>query len=811
MTAILDSLLEQKIMNATEDMIVFIDREYRYRFANDAYYAFHGIESSHLLGKEISGIVGEENFQKFKPLLDRAMRGEAFTKKDTFELPDGTQRFEEGRFAPLRDNAGEIIGATVTIREITEQELAIARAEEESRRAAHYLEIVGVIMVSLDKNARVTLINKKGSEILGYSEAELQGRNWIDTCIPGEIREEVHHVFREVIAGKIHYPHYHENEVVTKSGERRLIAWHNVLLREKSGEIIGTLSSGEDITDRRRQEEKLRQFAAIVENTTEGAIITDAQNRIIALNPAFLKITGYSEAEVLGKTPAFDRSGIHSEDFYRQMWASIETTGKWSGEIWNRRKDGSNYPLHLSISTIYDAEGKVVNYIGVFTDLSLLRASEEQRAHQALHDALTDIPNRLHFATRLRHAVEGAQRNGNKVALYCLDLDDFKIINDTYGHDMGDSMLLEVVQRLESVITESETLARFSGDSFVLFSERNLSVAETAQKAQQILQLFQKPFVIEDRSHFIGASIGVSIFPDDTDSADELIKLADTAMHRAKSQGKNQYTFYTQELTEALFERMMIENSIREAIATEQFELLYQPQVSLSERKIVGFEALIRWNHSALGVISPLKFIPVAEKNRLIIPLGAWILREACTAARAWHEKGLFDGRISVNVSGVQLEDPDFMTIVQETLAKTKLPPAMLELEITESVLMKDPQRWIAVLDALRDLGISIAIDDFGTGYSSLAYLRHLPLSKLKIDKSFIDDIPVQSDACAIAKTVVALAESLGFSTLAEGVEREEQLAYLESLGCDAVQGYIFDKPLRVEDATQRLKPAEIS
>ena len=686
-----NTLPEPKILNALSEMIVVIDRSYRYRLANQAYLTFHRRNRTELEGAHLREIIGETNFHKFKPLLDRALRGETFTIRDTFRLPDSdTVRYEEGEFKPLREDDGHISGVIVIIREITRQEMAFHQAEQERKRAERYLDIAGVILLSLDKNANVTLINKKGSQVLGYEAGELIGKNWIKTCIPENIRPEIHQVFADIIAGKTEYPHYHENEVVTKNGRRRLIAWHNVLLREENGEITGTLSSGEDITDK---------------------VIRERQ----------------------------------------------------------------------------------------------LKASEAQRQYQTLYDPLTDIPNRYFLTQQLTPAFENARHTNQKVALFLFDLDDFKIINDTYGHDTGDRILLEAVQRFKSIMTDSDLIARFSGDTFALLSQNIHAPDETVQKAENILHLFEKPFMIEQRAHFLSASIGITLFPDDAVTPDALIRLADTAMHRAKSEGKKRYKFYTHELTQALFEQLMIENSLREAIADEAFELYYQPQISLENGEITGFEALIRWNHDSLGSISPLQFIPIAEKTKLIIPLGKWILKEACRQAKQWHDAAIFNGRIAINVSGIQLAEANFLKDIEEVLQQTKLDPSKLEIEITESVLMQEPERWIPILRNLQTLGVTIAIDDFGTGYSSLAYLRHLPLNKLKIDKSFIDDIPKQNDAGAIVKAIVALANSLGLTTLAEGVENTEQLRYLRQIGCDKMQGYLFAKPLSSKEATRYL------
>ncbi len=722
------------------------------------------------------------------------------------KMNDGRIKYVREVCTTYYESDGKPIRSIGTVQDITQLHTAqLSLREREQFLDAVVEHIPHVLFVKDAESLKYLRVNHALETLFGIDASQIVGKSDYD-FFPPEVAEFNLRKDRETLRSRyiVDIP---EETIDTGAHGLRTFRTKKIPIKDNSGRPRYLLGLAEDITDRKRHEHRMRQFATIIKNTSEGAMITDSHNRIVTVNPAFTRITGYSEEEVLGKNPSILRSGRQPVSFYDALWSQLNVEGEWQGEIENRRKNGEIYPEWLNITTIRNNAGEIENYIGIFTDITKLKASQEQLRYQALHDPLTGVPNRLMLSATLEHIIDRAKREEHSVALLFLDLDNFKNINDTAGHLVGDRVLKTCVKRIQKQFRRDDLLARFGGDEFVMILEYVTSPIEVALQAQRLLKLFREPVTIDQNNYYITLSIGISVFPNDGGDIDALIKSADTAMYRAKREGKNQYMFYAPDFTEELMEEMTIETCMRESIVKKEFELYYQPQVDMSNGTVIGFEALVRWHHPEHGLITPDRFIPVAEKSRLIVPLGAWILNEACMQAAAWVEAGLLgEGRIAVNVSGIQVEASDFILTLKEALQRSGLDPKHLELEITESVLMRNPDRWITLLGRIREMGIKIAIDDFGTGYSSLAYLRQFPLNKLKIDKSFVDDIPGNPDACSIAEAVVALANSLGLSTLAEGVETEEQANFLLSLGCQNAQGYLYAKPLTATDAQKRLK-----
>ena len=560
------------------------------------------------------------------------------------------------------------------------------------------------------------------------------------------------------------------------------------------------LGSGLDVSKMKKIERQLRQSATVFENTTEGVMITDANSIIVDVNEAFTKISEYNCSEVIGKNPSILKSGRHNKDFYKLMWNSITNTGSWQGEIWNRRKNGEIYPQWLNISIVKNNLGKTENFISVFSDITALKATEEKLDFLAHHDYLTELPNRILLKARLEHTLNIAKRNKTLTAVIFMDIDNFKNINDSYGHTFGDAVLVAMSKRINNIIKEDDTLARIGGDEFVIAMNHFKSPEQIAYVVQDIMDLFEKSFIIEEKEFWITLSIGISIAPDDGTNTDTLIKNADTAMYKAKEDGKNTYKFYNDKMSASSFERIVFESALKMGINNNEFEVYYQPQEDLQNNKIIGFEALVRWHHPTLGIVSPARFIPIAEETKMILPIGEFVLKQACKDIKKWHQEGLCKGRIAVNVSGVQLEHSDFAEILKYCLTHYEVDPSMIEIEVTESMVMKNPERWIRILEEIKRIGISISIDDFGTGYSSLSYLRRLPANTLKIDQSFVQDTPDENDACAIVNAIINMADSLGLETLAEGVETIEQRNYLVKKGCKYAQGYLLSKPMSGKD-----------
>ncbi|WP_018989227.1 EAL domain-containing protein [Aromatoleum toluclasticum] len=550
-----------------------------------------------------------------------------------------------------------------------------------------------------------------------------------------------------------------------------------------------------------RATDALRQAAAVIESTRDGVMITDLERRIVSVNRAWCEMTGFSREEALGRVPQMLKSGLQNDAFYRRMWTQITHNGDWQGEIWNRRKNGELYPQWLSISTVYDDERRPTHYVGVMTDISKLKQSEAQLEHLAHYDPLTDLPNRLLVQSRLEHGIERAARQGSHIGVLFIDLDRFKTINDSLGHHAGDEALVEIANRLRACLQRDDTLARWGGDEFLVILEDLAKPDEAAHAAQTLIDRLREPLLLADgQPAYVGASIGVSMYPQDARTAAPLIQHADTALHQAKAQGRNTYRFFTDAMSQEAQRHLSLERRLRHALAHDRFVLHYQPQVDIASGRIVGCEALLRWNDPEEGLVPPGRFIPFAEESGLIVQIGEWALHSACQQARRWADAGLPPLRVSVNLSARQLWQAELPDRIAAILESTGLPAQALELELTESMIMGHEAQAVERLGQLRSMGLRLAIDDFGTGYSSLSYLKNLPIEVLKIDQSFVRNIPQDRNDMEIAGGIIALARKLNLKVTAEGVETAAQLAFLAGQGCDSYQGYLFSRPVPAEE-----------
>ncbi|MDA3904229.1 MAG: EAL domain-containing protein [Desulfuromusa sp.] len=575
---------------------------------------------------------------------------------------------------------------------------------------------------------------------------------------------------------------------------------------ENNGRISGAVIRARDITNQTEQEKELILSAKVFESTTEGIIITDREGTIKAINPAFCRITGYPDNEILGENPRILKSDRHDQAYYQQMWQSLEKSGQWQGEIWNKRKNGETYPEWLTISSIRDDRNEITHYVGVFSDISAINDVIQKLDHQAHHHPLTELPNRQLLHARLNHSIQQAIRGRNQGAVLFIDLDNFKHVNDSLGHAAGDEVLREVAERLKEHSRKVDTVAHIGGDEFVVVMDQVRSIHDVTIRAEQLLKRLKQPFSVGDYEFYLSGSIGITVFPDDGDSVDLLLKNADTAMYKAKENCKNCFQIYSPKLTEEAYARVMLESQLRRALERKELILYYQPQVTFSEEKIVSCEALVRWQHPEVGLILPDNFIPLSEETGLIIPMGEWILRTACQQLVSWRAQGFEIRRIAVNLSGRQIQQKQLPEMVQKILLETGLPGDSLELEITEGFIMQHPEQAITVLQQIRDLGVELSIDDFGTGHSSLNYLKRLPVNRLKIDRSFINDIQKSSEDEAIVRAIIALGHSLKLQVTAEGIETTAQRDFLASLGCDEAQGYLYSRPVPAEQINSLLQ-----
>lgn len=646
----------------------------------------------------------------------------------------------------------------------------------------------------VESNVEAELLFRRPRELLtGLDLTEL---------FPEERRERYARLFRHHLVVGGGEPE--EMRIISADGERIPVEVSTSVI-ETAGGRKSLQGIFRNIAARRRAEEGLRLAQRVFDVSEEVIIITDKTGAIIAVNPAFTRVTGYSGEEVIGLQSNILRSGRQPPEFYAAMWDAIRNEGVWQGELWNRRKSGEVYPAWLTISVYRDAEGEVLNYVGISSDISERHAAEARIRELAYFDPLTKLPNRALLHDRVDQVLAKAERTGGMVALLFVDLDHFKTINDSLGHFTGDRLLCEVGERMSACVRRADTVSRLGGDEFVIVIADS-GMEGAAEVARKLLESVAKPYRIDAHDLRVTPSIGISLYPQDGQDFQTLLKHADTAMYRAKESGRNAYQFFAREMNVAALERLVLESSLRVALEKGEFFLHYQPQIELASGRIIGAEALIRWRHPQIGVVSPAKFIPVAESSGLIVPLGAWVLREACRQAASWQQEGMPAIRMAVNISAVQFRQQGFEHSVSETLAATGLAPEFLELEMTESAVMEDAESTVRMLQRLAATGLRLSIDDFGTGYSSLSYLKRFPIDKLKIDQSFVRDIVTDADDWAIASTIISMGRGLRLHVIAEGVETAAQLEMLERQGCASVQGYHFSRPLSAEDFAAMLR-----
>jgi len=684
--------------------------------------------------------------------------------------------------------------------DITEKQIADAALKNSETRLKEAQRIAGVGSWQLDLKSGRLVCSDETLRLFEIAPPHLRPTySELLNAIHPEDRDRVSQAYRDSLATHASYDIVHR--LLMPDGRIKWVNERCETLYDEHGKALRSLGTVQDITARKQSEESLRLYANVFEHSGEAILITDRDNRILAVNPAFTRLTGYSLDEILGEDPKILASDQTPEETYAEMWSALDQTGFWQGEIVDRRKDNSLYPKWLSISVVIDPDGETTHYVASFTDISARKEAAAQISQLAYHDVLTGLLNRFSLQHQLDQAMAMAHREQHALAVIFLDLDRFKAINDTLGHAVGDGLLIEVAHRLRLNVRSSDIVARLGGDEFVIVLTEVEDVTAVARLAGKIRQALAQPYSIGEIAINSTASLGSAIYPNDGEDGEALMKNADTAMYHAKSQGRDNFQFFTAEMNQAAIKRLTLDNDLRVAVETRQFELFYQPQLDSRDGRIIGVEALVRWRHPRNGLISPAEFIPAAEETGLILRLGEWVLDEACRQLCAWRDGGLHGITMAVNLSAHQLHSPVFLEHVTQALKKHRLQGADLELEITESVAMRDPDSSISQLRALRNLGVRLSIDDFGTGYSSLSYLKLLPIHTLKLDRSFVRDIETDSNDVAICTATIALAHNLGLAVIAKGVETEAQRLLLTSHQCDFMQGYLFSKPLPAEAA----------
>jgi len=764
-------------------------------YSNTTHHQLLGLSPGKLIGKRIWDLLQDPTDKAdIRDYLTYLIAEQPFPEPmiNLYQRTDGSEIWLRMDWCYRLNPQGELVGFTTIITDVSEHkefEFSFADSEVQWKEAMNQTDH---IVFMLSQTNELQKANCAFYRFVELNRSETQSMQ-IERLIP-----KASPVAQTILA---HLANIQPNEsLVVDVDPASIYEIRSKNMVDDYGIHIGRLITVTDLSDIKSLNKRLKLFSSVFENTAEGIMVTDERKNIIDINAAFTEITGYTRDDVLNKKPTILSSGRHNRNFYTEIWRDVRNTGRWSGEIWNRHKSGRVFPELLTINVIRDVDDKVTHYIGIFSDISSLKRTQEKIEHLSQYDALTDLPNRSLVIERLEQAVKHARRTQKRCALVLLDLDRFKHINESYGHSIGDRLLCAVANNLRLVVRDDDTLARVGGDEFVLLFEDIDNTEHLGFMIERIQSALANAIELPDQCVNMTASMGICVYPEDGSNASELMRNVDAAMYHAKAQGRNTYQFYTEELTHKAFEILSLENDLRQAIKKSELELYYQPQIELETGTIVGAEALLRWKHRTLGTVSPSRFIPIAEESGLIVDIGDWVLEEGCKQIRAWQNKGINLHHLAINVAAMQLIRGGLVERLSNLLALYRIDPKWIELEVTEGFVMDRSEKSIMQLGAIRQLGVSLAIDDFGTGYSSLSYLKDLPMNKLKIDQSFVRGIPDDMADTAITKTILALGVGLDISVIAEGVETEQQSAFLYSAGCHYAQGYLYGKPMPADE-----------
>lgn len=733
------------------------------------------------------------------------------------DQPDTLRTEAEARLASAPQAETPARPVEELMHELRVQQIELEMQNDELRRAQVIIEesrdryvdlydFAPVGYLTLTRAGMIAKANLTGAVLLGVERKKLLNRRF-SNFVTSQDRDRFHRYFTYAMQ----HGEQQGCELALMRGDGALFHARLDSLHMKAGSSESFIRIAfSDITERKLAEEELR-IAAITFESQEGVIVTDPKGVILRVNQAFTRHTGYSAAEAVGKTPAMLQSGRQDKPFYDHMWDTLKRKRYWQGVIWNKHKNGKIYAEWLTVSAVTAADGNISHYVGTYSQITQNKEAEAEIHRLAYFDPLTQLPNRRLLLDRLGQALAASKRHMRRGAILFLDLDNFKAVNDTLGHDVGDLLLIEVAQRLHGVVREGDTIARLGGDEFVLLLE-DLSgdvqeaVAQVGLVGEKVHEIVASPYMLNGIEFTSTTSIGVSLFCNTDESVDDLLKHADLAMYQAKKGGRNGLCFFDHGMQATLERRNALERDLRQALAKQQFRLHYQIQVD-NLRHPLGAEVLLRWEHPEHSLVSPRQFIPLAEETGLIVPIGLWVLQTACAQLKAWQHDALTrDLTLAVNVSAKQFRQADFVAQVQRVLLESGAPPSQLKLELTESVMLESVEKTISKMRELKLLGVSFAMDDFGTGYSSLQYLKRLPLDQIKIDRSFVRDIITDPSDAAIVQTIIAMTETLGLNVIAEGVETEAQREFLELRGCHAFQGHLFGRPVPLDEFERLLK-----
>ncbi|SEH09194.1 EAL domain-containing protein [Candidatus Venteria ishoeyi] len=702
-------------------------------------------------------------------------------------------------------HAEEVLARVATHLQLNELRQSLAERNNQLKTLLQYhrsiLDSAGEGILGVNKQGNITFINPAAQQQLGFTEQELEGKNLRElihaevtpTASPASAKWPIAQTLSD---GKTRF--VNNEQFFSKKGFAFPVEYTVTALQDEQNQYNDAIIIFRDISQRKHMEQRLREAATVFEVSSDGVVITDSQGVIRRVNQSFTEITGYSADEVIGKMPNLLKSGHHDNNFYATMWSTIMKQGRWEGEIWNRRKNNSIYPEWQVITRINDNEGRTTGFIAQFSEITRRKLTEEEIRYRGNYDILTGLVNRTLLYERLQQAIKEQRRHKQKLSLLFIDLDQFKQVNDSLGHTIGDHLLQQVAKRIQTMVREVDTVARLGGDEFALMLLEQSSPDASERLASSLIAHLSEPFLVDEHEIRIGASIGIAIFPEDGEEVETLFRNADLALYRAKEAGREQFQFYTASMTIALLERQQLEADLRYALAHNELVVYFQPIVDCKLKQLVGVEALVRWIHPVRGGISPGVFIPLAEETGQIKQIGSWVLETTCKQLGQWHKQG-YELYASVNVSACQIPESIPLDWVKNLLEQSQLQPKHLVFEITEGILLGDVEQVSNWLTQFRNFGLRIYLDDFGTGYSSLSYLKRFPVDTLKIDRSFVRDMAEDDSDQALIRAILAMSQGLGLQVVAEGIETSEQLELLQDLGCTYVQGYYFSKPLPAE------------